>query len=153
MSSRSPSAQTGSPCHSDHSDRSSGNSSEGQTISKPIDEEGGVQREYRGRNRRIPAEEAYKTPRSGHYTDAEYDEQVLEAWRHQCRKAHDYMPDRAYTKEVHGKHLRILQAAIRDFKLQRHNLSLKGKSLLEFKHPRYSHLQQQHSIPQKLRTG
>jgi hypothetical protein len=153
MSSRSPSVQTGSPCHSDRSDRSSGNSSEGQTISKPIDEDGGAQREYRGRNRRIPAEEAYKTPRSGHYTDAEYDEQSLEAWRYQCRKAHDYMPDRDYSAEVHGKHLRILQAAIRDFKLEKKNLSLKGKSLLEFRHARYSHLQQQYNIPQKLRTG
>jgi hypothetical protein len=63
------------------------------------------------------------------------------------------MPDRDYSDEVHGKHLRILQAAIRDFKLQRHNLSLKGMSLMEFKHLRYSHLQQEYSIPQKLRTG
>ena len=36
VSSRSPSAQTRSPCRSDRSDHSSANSSEGQTISKPI---------------------------------------------------------------------------------------------------------------------
>jgi hypothetical protein len=100
VSSRSQSAQTGSPSHSDRSERSSGNSSEGQTISKPIDEEVGCQRDHRGRNRRIPAEEVYKTPRSDHYTDAEYDNQALEAWRHQCRKLHDYMPDRDYSQDL-----------------------------------------------------
>ncbi len=57
------------------------------------------------------------------------------------------------TREVHGKHLRILQAAIKDYKVENRSQRLDGKALLEFGHPRYSHLQQQYGIPQRLRTG
>ncbi len=115
-SSRSQSAQTGSPALSD---RSSNNSSEDQRNTRPIEEDGGCQRDHRRRNRKIPEEEVYRTPRLDHYTDAEYDNQALEAWRNQCRQSHDYMPDRDYSREVHGKHLRILQAAIRDYKVEK----------------------------------
>jgi hypothetical protein len=149
-SSRSQSAQTGSPVFSD---RSSSNSSEDQSNTRPIEQDGGCQRDHRGRNRKIPEEEVYRSPRSGHYTDAEYDNQALEAWRNQCRKSHDYMPDRDYPMEVHGKHLRILQAAIRDFKVKKKSQRLEGKALLEFAHARYSHLQQKYGIPQRIRTG
>jgi hypothetical protein len=95
--SRSQSAQAGSPSHSD---RSSSNSSKDQTITRLIEEDGECQRNHCGRNRRIPEEEVYRTPRSDHYTDAEYDNQALEAWRHQCKKSHDYMPDRDYSASV-----------------------------------------------------
>jgi hypothetical protein len=101
----------------DLDDRSSSASSEGQRRTRSVSPSGGCQSGHRGRNRRIPEEERYVTPKAGHYTDAEYDEQALEAWREQCRQSHDYMPDRDYDLDVHGKHLRILQAAIKDFKV------------------------------------
>ncbi len=85
-SSRSQSAQTGLLVFSD---RSSSNSSEDQSNTKPIEQDGVYQRDHRGRNREIPEEEVYRPPRSGHYTDVEHDNQALEAWRNQCRKSHD----------------------------------------------------------------
>jgi hypothetical protein len=115
-SSRSQSAQTASSALSHRSSSSSLDlSDQKETIA--IAEDGGCQRDFRGRNRRIPEKEEYKTPRSDHYTDVEYDTQAIEAWRHYCRRMHDYMPDRDYYGDVHAKHLRILQAAIRDFKI------------------------------------
>jgi hypothetical protein len=63
------------------------------------------------------------------------------------------MPDRDYPLETHGKHLRILQAAIRDFKVEKRSQRLGGKALLEFEHAKYSHLQQKYGVPQRIRTG
>ncbi len=60
-SSRSQSAQTGSPVLSE---RSSSNSSEDPSSKRTIAEDGGCQRGHRGHNRRIPEEELYRTPRS-----------------------------------------------------------------------------------------
>jgi hypothetical protein len=70
----------------------------------------------------------------GIYSDAEYEQQALEAWREHCRqsRAHDYMPDRDYSDDVHSKHLRVLQAAIKDFKIERQNRRLSRESLLAF---------------------
>jgi hypothetical protein len=55
--------------------------------------------------------------------------------------------------DTHNKHLRILQAAIRDFKMVKRTQKLGGKALLEFEHSNYSHLQQKYGIPQRIRTG
>jgi hypothetical protein len=98
-------------------------------------------------------EERYRRPRSDHYTDAEYENQALEAWREKCRQVHDYMQDRDYPMDAHSKHLRILQAAIKEFKVEKRNQRLGGKALLEFEHSNYSYLQQKYGIPQKVRTG
>jgi hypothetical protein len=149
-SSRSQSAQIGSLVFSQ---RSSSKSSERDPKERrSLDPEGGCQRDHRGRNRTISAAEEYKTPRSNHYTEAEYDQQALEAWRHHCRQSHDYMPDRACSDDVHAKHLRVSQAAIKDFKIERENQRLQGEVLVEFDHARYSHLQQQYHIPKGIRS-
>jgi hypothetical protein len=57
------------------------------------------------------------------------------------------MPDRDYADDVHAKHIKVLQAAITNFKVERQNQTLKGEALLEYEHAKYSHLQQQYHIP------
>jgi hypothetical protein len=37
-----------------------------------------------------------------------------------------------YSDDVHSKHLRVLQAVIKDFKIERHNRRLSRESLLAF---------------------
>jgi hypothetical protein len=63
------------------------------------------------------------------------------------------MPDRAYSDSVHSKHLRILQATIRDYKIERKNQRLQGNALMEFEHTKYSRLQQQYHVPKGIRSG
>jgi hypothetical protein len=60
----------------------------------------------------------YNKPGSTH-TDFEVVKMAVFAWRHRLRKNQEYLSDRRLPDQVHLDHVKILAAALRDFKCRR----------------------------------
>jgi hypothetical protein len=91
--------------------------------------------------------------REGYYTDEELQTQSLEAWRTRLRAMYDYIPDRMWENSVHLDRVKILQAALSNFKGERETgnaKALHGRSLAEYPHGRYESLQKQYHVPQEV---
>ena len=66
---------------------------------------------------------------------------------------HDYIPDRMWENSVHLDRVKILQAALSNFKGERESggaMKLHGRTLAEYPHTRYESLQKQYKIPQEV---
>ncbi len=116
---------------------------------------GGCNSETKGYNRLDLRVENKPRPayREGYYTDEELQTQSLEAWRARLRAMHDYIPDRMWDKSVHLDRVKILQAALSNFKGERETgkaMKLHGRALAEYPHGRYESLQKQYKIPQEV---
>ncbi len=73
-------------------------------------------------------------------SDDELRKQSLIAWRHLLKSRDEYRPDRLLPQETHEAHVKILMAALSDFKNERVRNQLKPRAKLFFKHDRYSML-------------
>ena len=111
---------------------------------------------YKGYNRRIsPTPDHFKdynAARDAHLSDGQLSAMSLEAWRSHLRKMHEYLPDRDIPKSVHLDHIKILSAAITDYKRQRTTLNLWGESAVAFKHERYAQMGVKYHIPAEVCT-
>jgi hypothetical protein len=71
----------------------------------------------------------------------------LSAWRYQLRKRREYLPDRRLPDQVHLDHVKILGAALRDFKKLRIEANMSWIECLKFQHETYDMLGQRYGIP------
>jgi hypothetical protein len=134
------------------SDSTASNKSRTPT-SRPTEEErairdNGAVAGFRGFNRNIsldPSEVKHRP--DGCYTDEEIGILSLEAWRTRCRRLHDYVPDRHWDIEVHLDKVKILQAALTNFKRDPDSRQMSGRALVEWAHVRYESLQRDYHIP------
>ena len=112
--------------------------------------------DYKGHNRKISPTpdhfENYNAARDAHLSDGQLSAMSLEAWRSHLRKQHDYLPDRDIPKSVHLDHIKIISAAITDYKRQRTALNLWGESAVAFKHERYAQMCIKYHIPLEVCT-
>jgi hypothetical protein len=121
--------------------------------SRPTEEERAIRDNdalagFRGVNRNIklsPSEVEHRP--DGCYTDEEIRILSLEAWRTRCRRLHDYIPDRNWDMEVHLDKVKILQAALTNFKRDPDSRQMSGRALVEWAHGRYESLQRDYHIP------
>ena len=85
-------------------------------------------------------------------SDDDLREQSLIAWRHHLRSQGRYRPDKALPIETSEAHVKILMAALSNFKKERVNCSLSKKAAISFKHPRYSTLYKSYDVPEMTCT-
>jgi hypothetical protein len=62
---------------------------------------------------------------------------------------HDYLPDRILPKETHLDHVKVLNAALTDYKRQWEKQGLYGRRLLEFNHEQYAPICKKYKIPEE----
>jgi hypothetical protein len=74
---------------------------------------------------------------------------ALEAWRSHLRHMHDYLPDRIIPNATHLDHVKILNAALTDYKRQWEKQGLYGRRLLEFNHEQYAPICRKYKIPEE----
>jgi hypothetical protein len=107
--------------------------------------------DYKGGNRRVsPTPDHYKSyssTKDAHLSDEELGIMASEAWRSHLRNMHDYLPDRKIPPATHLDHVKVLNAAITDYKRQWSNLGLYGKGLLDYKHDQYALICRKYNIP------
>ena len=85
-------------------------------------------------------------------SDDDLREQSLIAWRYHLRSQGRYRPDKVLPKETREAHVKILMAALSNFKKERVNCSLTKKAAIFFKHPRYSTLYKSYDVPEMTCT-
>jgi hypothetical protein len=81
------------------------------------------------------------------FSDHEVERMALNAWRYQLRKKAEYLPDRRLPDQVHLDHVKILGAALRDFKKLRIDTNMSWVECLKFQHEGYDMLGQRYGIP------
>ncbi len=93
------------------------------------------------------------TPRvDGLYTDEEMGHLTLEAWRTRLRAMHEYIPDRAWEEHVHLDKVKVLQAALSNFKRSVAEQHLHGRDVLNYWHDKYEYMRQQYHVPENTCT-
>jgi hypothetical protein len=93
------------------------------------------------------------TPRvNGLYTDEEMGHLTLETWRARLRAMHDYIPDRAWAEHVHLDKVKVLQAALSNFKKSVAEQHLHGRNVLNYRHDKYEYMRQQYHVPENTCT-
>jgi hypothetical protein len=66
---------------------------------------------------------------------------------------HDYIPDRAWAEHVHLDKVKVLQAALSNFKRSVAEQHLHGRDVLNYRHDKkYEYMRQQHHIPENTCT-
>jgi hypothetical protein len=90
---------------------------------------------------------SYSSTKDAHLSDEELGIMALEAWRNHLRNMHDYLPDRVIPPATHLDHVKVLNAAITDYKRQWSKLELYGKGLLDYKHDQYALICRKYNIP------
>jgi hypothetical protein len=65
---------------------------------------------------------------------------------------HDYIPDRAWAEHVHLDKVKVLQAALSNFKRSVAEQQLHGRDVLNFRHDKYEYMRQQYNVPENTCT-
>jgi hypothetical protein len=81
-------------------------------------------------------------------SDDDLRRQSLIAWRHHLRSQGRYKPDKALPRETQEAHVKILMAALSNFKKERVDCSLTKRATIFFKHPRYSVMYKGYDVPE-----
>ncbi len=89
---------------------------------------------------------------NGLYTDEEMGHLTLEAWRARLRAMHDYIPDRAWAEHVHLDKVKVLKAALSNFKRSVAEQHLHGRDVLNYRHDKYEYMRQHYHVPENTCT-
>jgi hypothetical protein len=82
-----------------------------------------------------------------HCSDAQLRKQSLIAWRNHLKSQGEYKPDRRLPSETHLKHIKILMAALSNFRHERIRNDLKPRAKLFYTHDQYSFMYMSYHVP------